>query len=102
MAVGERNNPVNYSNPKFGQPPKVGYFHPPHRPLSGALIDLPFLRGQLLFLLHLLMAPRSELTPALCECICKLLDWKHLEKLSASMPHRMESIIETQGRYTLY
>jgi hypothetical protein len=87
---------------KVWTPDKVGHFHRPYRPLSGALIDLPFLRGQLLFLLHLLMAPRSELTPALCECICKMLDRKHLEKLSATMPHRVEAIIESQGWYTLY
>lgn len=84
---------------KVWTPPLVGHFHRPHRPLPGALLDVGCLFDavKLLFLLHLPMAPRSELTSALCECICELLHWKHLEKLSATMPHRVEAIIGNQG-----
>ncbi|KAJ5249552.1 hypothetical protein N7524_011868 [Penicillium chrysogenum] len=44
----------------------------------------------------------KELLVATAQEAWNLLDWKHLENLSATMPHRVEAIIESQGWYTQY
>ena len=44
----------------------------------------------------------KELLVATAQEVQNLLDWTHLENLSATMPHRVEAIIESQGWYTPY
>lgn len=44
----------------------------------------------------------KELLVATAQEAWNRLDWTHLENLSATMPHRVEAIIESQGWYTPY
>lgn len=44
----------------------------------------------------------KDLLVATAQEAWNLLDWKHLENLSATMSHRVEAIIESQGWYTPY
>lgn len=44
----------------------------------------------------------KDLLVATAQEAWNLLDWKHLETLSATIPHRVEAIIESRGWYTSY
>lgn len=81
---------------------------PPHSPDLNPIENLWTLLKQKIYelrpgLLHMRNNDEmKDLLVATAQEAWNILDWKHLEKLSATMPHSVEAIIEAQGWYTPY